>query len=119
MTTRGRKFVGLLAALALSGLLIAGCSSGQKVTKGPVHIVVKSAKPVGGVKQITVKKGSSVRFSVTSDVADEIHVHGYNFHKDVAKGGTVAFTFPAKIDGSFVIELERRSEQIASLTVEP
>ena len=67
----------------------------------------------------TVKKGQPVRFTVKSDVADEIHVHGYNFHKDVAKGGSVSFAFPATIDGEFVIELESRSEQIASLKVLP
>ena len=38
------------------------------------HIVVQGGKPVGGVKDITVNKGQPVRFSVTSDVADEIHI---------------------------------------------
>ncbi len=119
MTQYGRKIGALLAALALTGLLVTGCGSGQKLTKGPVHIVVKNGKPVGGVRDIVVKKGKLVDFSVSSDVADEVHVHGYNFHEDVKKGGTVTFNFPAKIDGNFVIELESRSEQIASLTVEP
>jgi hypothetical protein len=82
-------------------------------------IVVRHAKPVGGVKKITVKKGGRVRFKVVSDVADEIHVHGYDFHKDVTAGGSVSFDFPAKIDGVFVVELESRSEQIASLQVNP
>jgi hypothetical protein len=85
----------------------------------PVRIVVKGGKPVGGVKDITVKKGDPVRFVVVSDVSDEIHVHGYDFHKNVKKGGSVSFDFPAKIDGVFVIELERRAEQIASLKVQP
>jgi hypothetical protein len=31
----------------------------------------------------------------------------------------VKFSFPAKIDGVFVIELEGRGEQIASLEVQP
>jgi hypothetical protein len=74
---------------------------------------------VGGVQKITVKKGGRVRFKVVSDTADEIHVHGYDFHKDVTAGGSVSFDFPAKIDGVFVIELEKRSEQIASLQVNP
>ena len=60
-----------------------------------------------------------VRFRVTSDIAEEVHVHGYDLHKDVAAGGTVTFNFPASISGVFVIELEARSEQIASLKVEP
>ncbi len=82
-------------------------------------IVVRNAKPVGGVKTITFKKGGRVRFRVISDTADEIHVHGYDFHKNVTAGGSVSFDFPAKIDGVFVVELERRSEQIASLRVNP
>jgi hypothetical protein len=60
-----------------------------------------------------------VRFNITSDVADEIHVHGYDFMKDVRAGGTVRFDFPAKITGGFEIELENRKEQIASLQVNP
>jgi hypothetical protein len=82
-------------------------------------IKVRGAKPVGGIKDITVNKGDQVRFVVDSDVGDEIHVHGYDFHKDVAAGGRVAFNFKATIDGVFVIELESRSEQIASLKVNP
>lgn len=96
--------------------------SGTTATRpasGPVVIRVRHAKPVGGIKDITVKKGGRVRFVVDSDVGDEIHVHGYDFHKDVRAGGRVAFSFPASIDGVFVIELESRSEQIASLKVNP
>jgi heme/copper-type cytochrome/quinol oxidase subunit 2 len=122
MSQRAR--LGVIAGaivVAVVAFLIAnsGSSNKQKTTKGPVTIVVQNAKPVGGVKDITVKKGQPVRFTVKSDVADEIHVHGYNFHKDVAKGGSVSFAFPATIDGEFVIELESRSEQIASLKVLP
>ena len=122
MSQRAR--LGVVAAavvVAVVGFVIAssGGDNNQKTEKGPVTIVVKGAKPVGGVKDITVKKGQPVRFTVKSDVADEIHVHGYNFHKDVAKGGSVSFAFPATIDGEFVIELESRSKQIASLKVLP
>ena len=83
------------------------------------QVNVKNAKPVGGIKKITVNKGDQVRFVVNSDVSDEIHVHGYDFHKNVKAGGKVSFSFPAKIDGEFVIELESRGEQIASLVVNP
>ena len=57
---------------------------------------MKGGKPVGGVEKITVKKGDRLRFTVTSDVADEIHVHGYDFKKEVPAGGTVRFDFPAQ-----------------------
>jgi heme/copper-type cytochrome/quinol oxidase subunit 2 len=86
----------------------------------PVHrIVVRNAKPVGGVQQIKVKKGDRVKIAVTSDVADEVHLHGYDLMKDVKPGGTVRFDFKADADGQYELELESRKEQIAQLTVEP
>src|SRR5947208_1444128 len=124
MSTRARLgVIGAAVVVAVVAFVIAssgGDNGGSKSeSSGPVKIVVKGGKPVGGVKDITVKKGDPVRFTVNSDVADEIHVHGYDFHKDVKAGGKVSFSFPAKIDGEFVIELESRGEQIASLVVNP
>jgi hypothetical protein len=83
------------------------------------RIVVKNGRPVGGINKITVKQNDRVRFEVDSDVSDGIHVHGYDFHKEVKAGGSVRFDFPAKISGGFVIELEKRGEQIAELKVQP
>jgi hypothetical protein len=83
------------------------------------QIEVEGAKPVGGVKTIEVSKGDQMRFAVTSDVSDEIHVHGYDLMKDVEAGGKVSFSFPAKIDGEFEVELENHGEQIAKLVVNP
>ena len=83
------------------------------------QVNVKGGKPVGGIKKFTVNKGDQVRFVVNSDVSDEIHVHGYDFMKDVKAGGKVSFSFPAKIDGEFVGELESRGEQILNLVVNP
>jgi hypothetical protein len=84
----------------------------------PVVRVV-GGKPQGGVQKLTFAKDHTVRFKVVSDVADEIHVHGYDLMKDVEAGGSVTFSFPAKIDGRFGVELEGRGEQIAELEVTP
>jgi FtsP/CotA-like multicopper oxidase with cupredoxin domain len=84
----------------------------------PVVRVV-DGKPQGGVQRLEFSKGDRVRFTVRSDVADEIHVHGYDLAKDVAAGGSVSFDFPASIDGRFEVELESRAEQIAELEVNP
>jgi hypothetical protein len=110
----------LVAVLVVAFILAKGSSNNNTSTTSsgaPVVIHVVGGKPQGGIQKITVNKGQPVRFTVDSDVSDEIHVHGYNFHKDVKKGGSVSFDFPATIDGIFVIELESRSEQIASLQV--
>ena len=122
MTARRRLLlvVGVIVVAVVAFVIAqSGSSSKAPKTTGNKTITVVGGKPEGGVQTLKVRKGGQVTFTVKSDVADEIHVHGYNFHKDVAKGGSVHFDFPATIDGEFVIELESRSQQIASLQVEP
>jgi hypothetical protein len=82
-------------------------------------ITVRGGEPVGGVKRLEFEKGERVRFAVRSDVADEVHVHGYDRSKDARPGKTVRFSFPATIEGVFEIELEGRHKQIAELRVSP
>ena len=72
----------------------------------------QGGKPVGGIQRATVKKGQKVAIVVHSDVADEVHVHGYDLHKDVTAGGTVRIVFQATIPGVFEAELESRGLQI-------
>jgi len=82
-----------------------------------VTIVVENGAPKGGIVRQTVSKGDHVVLVVTSDVADEIHLHGYDKSKDVPAGGTIRLPFVATVPGRFVVELERRGVQIADLTV--
>jgi hypothetical protein len=56
---------------------------------------------------------------VRSDVADEVHLHGYDISRDVAPGKPAQFKFNASIEGIFEIELEHRAVEIATLTVNP
>jgi hypothetical protein len=73
----------------------------------------------GEVTKLRFEQGEQVRFRVRSDVADHVHVHGYDLMKDVTPGKTITFSFPAGITGIFEIELEDRGEQIAQLRVDP
>jgi len=119
----------LLALAALAGLAACGGSDdggsdngGNSITENtnPVPtITVKNGEPVGGVQELEYSAGDRVRFKVDSDVADEIHIHGYDLMKDVPAGGSVSFSFPAEIEGIFEVELEGRKEQIAELRVNP
>jgi hypothetical protein len=85
----------------------------------PRTIVVRNAEPVGGVAELEYSAGDEVAFRVRSDVADEVHVHGYDLSKRVPAEGTVAFSFTADLEGIFEIELEERAVQIAELRVNP
>ena len=116
--------IGLLVAAVVIVVIAAivigsGGGSSDKTASGPQTVTVVNGKPDGGIKTLNYNKGDTVDLTVKSDTADEIHIHGYDLHKDVPKGGSVHFTFPASIDGKFVVELENAGQQIASLQVEP
>jgi len=84
-----------------------------------VRVSVVDGQPQGGIVRQTVNKDDQVVLVVTSDVADEIHLHGYDKAKDVAAGGTIRIPFKATIPGRFEAELESRGVQIAEISVEP
>jgi hypothetical protein len=112
----------IAVAIVLLIVLKKDDSSEEKDTASgtvPTIVVNQSAKPVGGIRDLTYSEGDRIHFKVKSDVADEIHVHGYDLMKDVKAGGTVSFDFPATIEGVFEAELEGRKEQIIELRVNP
>jgi len=96
-------------------------TAAQATTAPPAFKTVRvvDGQPQGGIKTLTFQKGDRVRVRVVSDVADEIHIHGYDIAKDVEQGGSVQFSFPASIEGRFEIELENAGIQIANLEVRP
>jgi hypothetical protein len=84
-----------------------------------VPIVVRGGTPVGGIKRATVAKDRVVVLVVRSDVADHVHLHGYDIMRDVAPGSPARLRFRATIPGQFEAELEDRGLQIANITVRP
>ena len=138
------KKLGLALACALAATLLAGCGSGDGSSaastettateatmtstagettteaKQPtaVSIVVVNGAPQGGIVRKTVSKGDRVLLVVKSDVADEIHLHGYDKSTEVTAGGTARLRFTADLPGRFEVELEQRGVQIADLTVQ-
>ncbi|WP_158220866.1 hypothetical protein [Kineosporia sp. R_H_3] len=83
-----------------------------------VEITVADGRVSGPEGRVKVKEGSTVTLRVTSDVADEIHLHGYDKHADVEKGGTAELTFKATLTGVFEVELEEKGLQLAQLQVQ-
>jgi heme/copper-type cytochrome/quinol oxidase subunit 2 len=67
--------------------------------------------------RLRVPVGQTVNLVVTSDVAEEVHVHGYDRRADVARGQTVTVTFTADIAGIFEIELEKSHKLLLRLEV--
>jgi hypothetical protein len=84
-----------------------------------VRIVVRDGHPVGGVRRVTVREGRRVVLTVTSDVADHVHLHGYNVMRDVAPGMPARLAFRATIVGTVEVELEDRGLRLATITTQP
>ena len=83
-----------------------------------VRIVVRGGEPVGGIRNVTVAKGRQVVLIVNSDVADEVHLHGYNLKRDVAPGSPARLPFKATINGTVEVELEQRGVPLARITTQ-
>ncbi len=79
------------------------------VTTGVVH----------GPKQVHVALGSEVVLTVTADVSDEVHAHGYDATVRVVPGAPSTVRVPATIAGVFEVELEESGLQLTQLRVTP
>ena len=127
-----------LGAWLAAGLLLAlaACGSGDSPTidvpeSAPATTASGGAAAAGTVLAVTVRGGSVVEgasrqratlnqpvtIRVTSDVADEVHVHGYDKKFDVAPGRTGEVTFVANIPGVFEVEFERSHRLLFTLEV--
>ena len=109
----------MIACAELEGGSTAASGDGTTAAGDVAAIVIRDGKPVGGIQELEYSAGEEVRFRVASDVADEVHVHGYDLMQDVTAGGSVEFAFPADLEGIFEVELEGRGEQILELRVNP
>ena len=72
---------------------------------------------VDGDDRLELSEGDVVMVMITSDTADEIHVHGYDIFADVAPGEDAMIVFTADIPGRFEIEFETSHQFIAELVI--
>jgi hypothetical protein len=82
-------------------------------------IRTRDGRPVGGVRTIDADQGERLRFRVTSNVAEEVHVHGFDVTRDIGPGKPASFNLEASFTGRFEVELHGSGEQIATLEVNP
>lgn len=112
--------VGLFIVLGGGSDSSSDSSSTTDAAEVPTVVVNKQGEPVGGIADLTYRKGDQIHFKVKVPFEEEIHLHGYDVMKEVPKGGgTVTYDLPAEIEGVFEAELEGRGKQIVELKVEP
>jgi hypothetical protein len=120
--------LGLLAALIVAAvalfIVLKGNNSDESsdTAKGVQVLNVNDGNPVGGAKTLIYNKGDQVQLEVRLNTPEEeVHVHGYEIEKP-AEHSPVRFSFPAKLDGVFEVEvhrLDKTEAPIAELHVNP
>ena len=97
-----------------------GTTAKPTTTADPTPVIevrVVGGKPQGGVRRERVRSGETVVLRVVADVADEVHLHGYDRSADVAPGKPAEIRFTADITGVFEVELEQRKQKLLQLEV--
>lgn len=80
-------------------------------------VTVRGGSVVEGGSRQRATLNEAVTIRVTSDVADEVHVHGYEKKFAVAPGQTGEVTFNANIPGVFEVEFEKSGRQLFTMEV--
>ena len=83
------------------------------------RIKVEDGAKTEGLDTISVRVGETVRFEVEADIADEIHVHGYDLSFETIPGEEVLVEFVADATGIFEVEIEGLALPIVDIEVTP
>ncbi|AUI58839.1 hypothetical protein [Amycolatopsis sp. BJA-103] len=118
-----RRIGGICGITVAALLAVTGCSGSAGSEPAPgtgtrtVKFSITEGKRTAGPEEVAVRTGENLALEVTSDEADELHVHGYDKAAQLAPGvpGTVAFT--ANIDGIFEVELHKSGAAVTKLRV--
>jgi hypothetical protein len=102
---------------------LAGCGGASKTATGAglsvdVTIAHGQVTPANATLQATVRQ--PITLHVTSDAADELHVHSVPDHKfEVAAAPNQTFQFSVDIPGNVDIELHHLDRTVATIQVRP
>lgn len=82
-----------------------------------IAVTVADGEVTGDTGRVEVPLGGKVRLTVTSDVADEVHVHGVDLYADVSPGQASSVEFVADQPGVFEVELHDAGTVLTRLQV--
>lgn len=106
---------------SMRGIVIVEDESGGQTIANPnsFKLVIKDKKIVSGPTIIKVNQGTEVTIKITSDVAEEFHVHAYDNSVELEPNKQATLTFTANLTGRFPFELENSQTEIGALEVQP
>ena len=82
-----------------------------------IEVAVRDGKVRPPTRRVEVPEGGAVRLLVTSDVADELHVHGFDIEQELPAGEQVTLDFTADQTGLFEVETHETGLQLVQLEV--
>ena len=94
-------------------------STGSPASTGVTQVITISytgGKIEGGGRK-QVAKGSTVTLRVTSDIVDEVHLHGYDKAVNTVANQPVQIVFKADASGVFEVELEKKGLKLVDIEV--
>ncbi|KAB8173037.1 hypothetical protein [Microbispora catharanthi] len=94
----------------------AAAASGDSAVK-EITVTVAGRKVTPPPGRIEVTKGQTVRITVTSDAADEAHLHGYDKEASLKPGTPASIEFVADETGLFEMETHESGLQLFQLVV--
>lgn len=105
--------------LILGVTLLSGCAVAAPAADGVrrVEIAFVGGAVSSGPVRHDVPLGSTVELVVRSDVADEVHLHGYDRRSFVTAGASTTVRFVADLPGVFEVELEAQRAPLGQLQV--
>ena len=83
-----------------------------------IEVQVSGGQVGGDTGRVPVAAGTEVTLSVTSDVADEVHVHGYDLDASLTPGTPAEISFTADVPGVFEVELHEAGTVLLTLQVQ-
>ncbi|HVE64576.1 MAG TPA: hypothetical protein VNB94_12345 [Mycobacteriales bacterium] len=82
-----------------------------------VVLEVRNGRVTRDAGRVRLRRGETVRLVVSADVADEVHVHGYDIRADVVPGTPTEVVVELTIPGVFAVELEGAGLDLVELEV--
>jgi hypothetical protein len=83
-----------------------------------IEVTLADGRVSGGADRVPVAAGTPVTLVITSDVADEVHVHGYDLAAALVAAQPTELTFDADIAGVFEVELHDAGTVLLTLQVQ-
>lgn len=108
-----RRFL-LVTAIAVLITRVAHGSEPQRF-----FLKIARGKLVEGPKVIRLKRDAAVELNVLSEVADELHVHGYNLTLKLSPNMVSTLRFAAKLTGRFTFEMHKTHWEVGAFEIYP